>query len=813
MRCASCGFANPEGVKFCIGCGVPLQHRCPSCGVENLPQARFCGECGTPLAGRPKGKKSKGEAAKRKKTSDPGLRTSDPRPISYTPKHLAQRILAEQAALEARGSAQGERKTITALFADIKGSMDLIEDLDPEAARRLVDPALQLMMDAVHRYEGYVAQSTGDGIFAFFGAPLAHEDHPQRALYAALRMQEESKRYGEKLRLEQGVILQIRVGLNTGEVVLRSIRKDDLHTDYTPVGHSTSLASRMESLALPGSIVVSEHTYKLTEGYFEFKPLGAARVKGVSEPVTIYEVLGVGPLRTRLQVAARRGLVRFVGRQGELEQMKKALELTRAGHGQIVGVMGEPGVGKSRLFYEFKLLSQRGCLMLETFSVSHGKAYPYLPLIELLKNYFQITLQDDERQRREKLTGKVLTLDRSLEDTLPYLFFLLGIAEPTSPLSQMDPQIRKRRTFDAIKRLLVRESLNQPFILVFEDLHWLDAETQAFLMLLSESVATARILLLVNYRPEYRHEWGSKTYYTQLRLDPLGKEEAQELLTALLGDGTALQLLKQLILDKTEGNPFFMEEIVQELVAQGLLLRDAVVGAGLKPAPTVRNLTELHLPPTVQGVLAARIDRLPPAEKELLQTLAVIGKEFPLSLLQQVVAKSEEELQGLLFHIQAAEFIYEQPAFPEVEYIFKHALTQEVAYNSVLLERRRVLHERAAQALVALYRATLDEHYSELAHHYTRSGNTEKAVEYLHLAGQQAVQRSANAEALTHLTTALELLTTLPDTRARAQQELTLQIALGLSLMVTKGPAAPEVETAYVRARALCRQVGETPQL
>jgi AAA ATPase domain/Adenylate and Guanylate cyclase catalytic domain len=262
--------------------------------------------------------------------------------------------------------------------------------------------------------------------------------------------------------------------------VLRSIRKDDLHTDYLPVGHSTHIASRMESLASGGGIVVSENTYKLTEGYFQFNPLGAVRVKGLSEPINIYEVLGVGPLRTRLQVAARRGLVRFVGRQSEIAQMKKALELTRAGHGQIVGVMGEPGVGKSRLFYEFKLLSQQGCLVLETFSVSHGKAYPYLPLIDLLKDYFQITLQDDERQRREKLTGKVLTLDRSLEDTLPYLFFLLGIAEPTSPLQQMDPQIRKRRTFDAIKRVLVRESLNQPLILIFEDLHWLDAEPRPF---------------------------------------------------------------------------------------------------------------------------------------------------------------------------------------------------------------------------------------------------------------------------------------------------------------------------------------------
>src|SRR3989442_1521952 len=703
----------------------------------------------------------------------------------------------------ARGTRDGEKKPIPALLADIRASMELIEDLDPEEARHIVDPALQLMMDAVHRYEGYVAQSLGDGIFALFGAPIAHEDHPQRALYAALRMQEEGKRYAERLRREKGVNVQIRVGVNTGEVVVRSIRKNDLHTDYVPIGHSTSLAARLESLATPGAIVVSEHTHKLTEGYFEFRSLGEAQVKGVSEPVPIYEVVGIGPLRPRLQVAARRGLARFVGGQSELAQLQKALELAKAGHGQIVGVMGEPGVGKSRLFHEFKLLSQRGCLVLETFSVSHSKAYPYWPLIELLKNYFQISPQDDERKRQEKITGKVLTLDRSLEDTLPYLFALLGTSESASPLQQMDTQIRRRRTFEAIKRLLLRESLNQLLLPIFEDLHWLDSETEAFLNFLSEGVATARILLLVNYRPEYRHEWGSKTYYTQLRLDPLGKEEAQELLTALLGDGKGLEPLKPRILQETEGNPFFIEEIVQELREQGVL-----TAAGRAPLST-----DLRIPPTVQGVLAARIDRLPPEEKALLQTLAVIGKEFSLSLLQKVVDQSADTLQQFLSHLQAAEFIYEQPAFPEPEYIFKHALTQEVAYTSLLIERRKGLHERTAQAIEDLYRDRLEDHYSELAHHYNRSGNARKAVEYLGLAGQQAVQRSAYTEAISHLSTALELLQTLPDTPERAQQELSLHITLSVPLRVTKGFAAPEVERVYTRARELCQQVGETPQL
>ena len=417
------------------------------------------------------------------------LDSSSQPPASYTPRHLAERIQAEREAMEARGAPDGERKSITALFADIKGSTDLIHDLDPEEARAILDPVLQCMMDAVHRYEGYVAQSIGDGIFALFGAPIAHEDHPQRALYAAMLMQEESRKQAEQLRREKGLTLQIRVGVNTGEVVLRSIRKDDLHTDYVPVGQSTHLASRMENLATPGAIVVSEHTHKLTEGYFDFKSLGPAQIKGFTEPVHIYEVSGVGPLRTKLQVAARRGLVRFVGRQSEMEQLRRVWELAKAGHGQIAGVVGEPGVGKSRLFFEFlaaygrTALPTQRCLVLETFSVSHGKAYPYLPLIDLLKNYFQLGLHDDERIRREKITGRVLTLDRSLEDILPYLFFLLGIAEPTSPLQQMDAQIRRRRILDAIKRLLLRESLNQPLILVFEDLHWLDAETQTFLSL------------------------------------------------------------------------------------------------------------------------------------------------------------------------------------------------------------------------------------------------------------------------------------------------------------------------------------------
>src|SRR5262245_11616230 len=633
MRCASCGCENPEGMKFCEECGTKLVRACPSCGQQVRPTAKFCGECGTTLT---------------QSLPAPGAQVmvvSSQPPASYTPPHLAERIRAEQAALEARSATDGERKTITALFADLKGSTALIEGLDPEEARAIIDPALQLMMDAVHHYDGYVAQALGDGIFALFGAPIAHEDHPQRALFAALRMQEEMRRYADRVRLRHGAPLAMRVGINTGEVVVRSIRKDDLHTDYVPVGHSTNLAARMEQMATPGSILVTDYTYKLTDGYFVFKALGAAAIKGVEEPLHVYEVLGAGLLCTRLQVTAtRRGLTRFVGRQTEVEQLQRALNQAKAGHGQLIGVMGEPGLGKSRLFYEFKLLSQSGCLVLEAYSVSHGKASPYLPVIELLRSYFALAAEDDERTRREKITGKVLTLDRSLEDTLPYLFSLLGIEDPTASLQQMDPQIRRRRTFEALKKLLLRESLNQPLILIFEDLHWIDSETQGFLDVLSEGVASVRILLLTNYRPEYRHEWGQKSYYTQLRLAPLGKEEAEEFLTFLIGSDTNLTALKHQILERTEGTPFFMEEIIQELIEQGVLRQEASVG-WVMTHPTT---TTLQLPPTVQAVLAARIDRLAPDEKVLLQQLAVIGREFPLSLVRQVVPQAEEELYRLL---------------------------------------------------------------------------------------------------------------------------------------------------------------------
>jgi class 3 adenylate cyclase len=751
--------------------------------LENPPEFKFCGECGMALM-------PAREAIASAKT-----------PLSAVEPSV--RVRSEQAAADAAG---GERKTVTALFADIKGSMDLMERLDPEEARAIVDPALKLMIDAVHRYDGYIVQSTGDGIFALFGAPVAHEDHAQRGLYAALRVQEEMARYSARLRAAGNPPVEIRVGLNTGEVVVRSIRTDDAHTEYTPIGHSMSLAARMQTLAPTGSIVITEQTQKLTAGYFDLKPLGPARIKGVSDPINVYEVLGIGPLRTRLQMSASRGLSKFVGRRAELEQLDKALELARGGHGQIVAAMAEAGVGKSRLFHEFKLRRQGECLVLEAFSFSHGKASAYLPAVDLLKSYFRIADHDDERTRREKVTGKVLALDRALEDALPHLFALLGIPAGDGRLDEMDPTIRSRRTREAVKSLIIRESLNQPLILIFEDLHWIDAESEALLNLIADSIGTAQILMMVNYRPEYRHNWGHKTYYTQMRLDPLGEENAAELLTAMIGDATALGPLKTMIIARTEGNPFFIEEMVQVLFDQGALVRNGIVSIA-KP------LTSIEIPSTVKGILAARIDKLTPADKDLLQSLAVIGKEFPIDLVRRVVGKPDDELAPMLSNLQAAEFIYEQPAIPENEYTFKHALTQEVAYGTVLMERRRIIHERTAAALEAMFAATIDDHLAELADHYNHSANALKAVEYLGRAAGQAGIRSAYNEALRYARDALTRVREMPESRERDKSELRILMILSPLIVSTQGFSSSELADKIARTEELCRSAGETPEV
>jgi class 3 adenylate cyclase/tetratricopeptide (TPR) repeat protein len=760
MKCSKCRHENRTGAKFCEQCAAPLARACPNCGSQVATTAKFCPECAHPI----------------------GLALEVPAvarftsPKSYTPKHLAEKILTSKSALEGGGSGShpSERKQVTVLFADLKGSMELLADRDPEEARKLLDPVLERMMEAVHRYEGTVNQVMGDGIMALFGAPLAHEDHAVRACYAALRIQESVAQFAEGVFRSHGVPLQIRVGVNSGEVVVRAIGSD-LHMDYTAVGQTTHLAARMEQMATPGTILLAPATLQLAEGYVQVAARGPVAVKGLADPVEVYVLTGASASRSRLHASAARGFSRFVGRDAEIEQLRRTLALAQDGHGQLVAVVGEPGVGKSRLVYEF-IHSHRtqDWLILEAGSVSYGKATSYLPVIDLLKAYFKVHEREIHREIREKVTGKLLTLDESLKPALPALLALLDVPVADTHWQALDPAQRRQRTLDAVKRLLLRESQGQPLLVVFEDLHWIDAETQALLDGLVESLPTARVLLLVNYRPEYQHGWGRKTYYSQLRLDALTPESAGELLSALLGDDSALEPLKRLLIRR--GNPFFIEESIRTLVETQALTRERGVYRLTRP------IQAIDVPATVQVILAARIDRLPAEDKQLLQTASVIGKDVPSVLLYAVAEAAEDEVQRGLAHLQAAEFLYETRLFPDSEYSFKHALTHEVTYGTLLQERRKTLHARIVGAIERCYPDRLTEHVERLAHHAVRGELWEQAVPYLRQSGAKALAQSANREAVMCLEEALTALGHLPETRATLEQAIDLRFDLRTSL-------------------------------
>src|SRR6266498_4234659 len=695
MICPQCQFQNRAEALFCDECGARLEMACLHCGETNRRSAKFCRNCG--------------QAINQTATSPPTQTIGTPAPETYVPKHLAEKILASRHTLE------GERKQVTVLFADIRGSTSLLEGLDPEEGQKIIDPVLHLMMDAVHRFEGTVNQVLGDGIMALFGAPLAHEDHALRACYAGLAMQDEMRRYRKMIGQSEESGLHIGIGLNSGEVVVRSI-DNDLNIDYSALGHTTHLAARMQELAGPDVSLMSANTSRQVEGFIQVRSLGMVQVKGVSRAVDTYELIGATSARTRLQAGAARGLTPLVGRRTEIEVFKNLVEQAAAGKGQILAMVGEPGIGKSRLVHEFtRHQLSPGWLVLEGASVSYGKATPYLPLIEMLRCYFQIVDGEGNESICNRVVTHILELDNRLKDAIPPILSLLGalpdekssaaerehvwlarlqdIGEMIRRFNSMDPQQRRRYTLDALKRTCIRESRRQNLLLVFEDLHWIDHENQAFLDGLVGSLPMAGLMLLVNYRPEYNHGWSEKSYYSQIRVDPLQTSNAEELLSKLLGTHPDLSPLKQLLIKRTEGNPFFAEESVRSLVETGVL-------TGEKGAyrPGVR-IDDLVIPSTVQNVVADRIDRLPIEEKHLLQAAAVIGVIVPFSLLRAVSELPDDQLFQYLAHLQSAEFIYETNLFPSLEYTFKHALTNEVAYGALLRERRTSLHAKIVSAL------------------------------------------------------------------------------------------------------------------
>jgi class 3 adenylate cyclase/tetratricopeptide (TPR) repeat protein len=719
-------------------------------------------------------------------------------PAAYTPKHLADKILQSKSALE------GERKQVTVLFADVKGSMELAEQLDPEAWHEILDRFFQILTDGVHRFEGTVNQYTGDGIMALFGAPIAHEDHAQRACYAALFLRDAVREYANEVRVRHGIPFGVRIGLNSGEVVVGRIG-DDLRMDYTAQGHTVGLAQRMEALAESGHICLSEHTARLVEGYFRLQDLGRTKVKGVDEPVGLYDLEGVGSFRTRLDRSRARGLSRFVGRDRDMAVLEAALERARGGSGQVVGVVAEAGTGKSRLCAEFlDGCRARGIPVLEGHGVAHGKSIPMLPMLELWRAFFGIADGDGAEATRAKIAGRLLLMDESFREALPLLFDLFGVPDPANPAPAIDPEQRQKRLHGVVKRVLHDPAYGGERVLLLEDLHWFDGASDAFLETTVESVPATRDLWLVNFRPEYQSRWMQRSYYQQLPLQPLGAEAIRALLRDQLGEDPSVGALPEVIQERTKGNPFFIEEVVQSLVESGHL-------TGPRGAYRLTTAVEaLNVPASVQAVLAARIDRLPEREKQVLQTASVIGKTFSEALLGRVVASvatiGEAELSASLSALVAAEFLCEAALYPQLEYSFKHPLTQEVAERSQLRERRMRVHAAVGRALGEAG-GNLDEHAAEIAQHYEEAGDGAAAARWHRRAAQWA-GLSDPREGLRHWRRVRELAPGVQDVSERS--ELTLQACLQLlSLGWRMGGSEAEAAAVYEEGRALAERTGD----
>jgi class 3 adenylate cyclase len=673
MKCPSCQHENPENAKFCNGCGQKLELNCPKCQKTNPPGSRFCNECGQALT---------------------ALEATAPidynQPQSYTPKHLAQKILTTRSAIK------GERKLVTVLFADVADFTKLSEKLDPEQVHEIMDGCFKILMDEIHRHEGTINQFTGDGVMALFGAPLAHEDHAQRACRAALAIQKAVGGYGEKIARDYGVEFKIRIGLNSGPVIVGAIG-DDLRMDYTAVGDTTNLAARMESLARPGTVLISTNTRRLVKDYFELKALGEVPVKGKAAPQAVFELVRAGSAATRIEAAAAKGLTRFVGRRNSMAAFMDAYEKVKSGTGQVVGVVGEAGVGKSRLLLEFRRRLPRGEVgYLEGRCIHFGSAMPYLPILDILKSYFEITEGESEPATRKRVREKILGLDDKLFSILAPIFDLLSLKVQDEKYLRLEPRVKREKLFEALRDLIVRGSQERPLVIAVEDLHWIDKTSEEFLDYLIGWLATVKIMLILLYRPEYTHRWGSKSYFSRIGLDQLTLTSSAELVKAILEGGETDPQLSELILNRAAGNPLFMEELTHSLIENGSIeIKDKRYILCCPP-------TDLKVPDTVQGIIAARIDRLEESLKRIMQVASVIGREFAFRLLQ-AISGMREDLKSQLLNLQGLELIYEKSLFPELEYIFKHALVQEVAYNSLLSTRRKEIHQRIGSAIEELY--------------------------------------------------------------------------------------------------------------
>ncbi len=735
----------------------------------------FCGECGAKIG------------------------TTPPVPAApttrETPKHLADKIRQSKAAVE------GERKQVTVLFADVKGSMELAEALDPEAFSRIMSRFFNILTEGVERFEGFVDKFTGDGIMALFGAPIAHEDHAQRACYAALHLKDEIARYATELKREHGLSFSTRMGLNSGEVVVGNIG-DDLRMDYTAQGHTVGLAQRMENLAEPNTCFVSANTAALVRGYFDIEDLGEFRVKGVANPMHVHRLNGMGTSRTRFDVSRSRGLSRFVGRAADLRTLEDALEQTAAGNGQVIGVVAEAGTGKSRLCFEFlERCRAKGMRVFEGRAVAHGRNIPFLPILDVFRSYFGITSEDNDKSSRVKIAGNMVELDQKFAGTIPLVYDFLGVADPQTPAPRLDPEVRQRQLISVIRQIIRSASEKAPTVTMVEDLHWLDPASAEFLEHMVDARQGTHSLLLLNFRPEYRAEWMQKSWYRQIPLTPLDESSTAELLASLLGNHPTIGSLAAPIHDRTGGNPFFIEEVVQNLIET-----KHVEGASGN-FRLVTALDRLEVPATVKSILASRIDRLPEREKRLLQTASVIGKDFSENLLGEIAGLGPDELKSAITNLRRAEFIYDLALYPTIEYAFKHPLTQEVALGSLLSERKRKIHRALAEAIERRDPDHLEENAPLLAHHWEEAGELLMATRWNKRAAEWVAATDMNSAAR-HWRKVRTLVGQLPKDRdAAALGILACQQVLGFIWRVGKG--AEETRAVLAEGQALAAQLGD----
>jgi predicted ATPase/class 3 adenylate cyclase len=721
----------------------------------------------------------------------------------YLPKGLTEKILAQRDRIE------GERKQVTVMFCDMEGFTALTEKLGPEEAYSIMDEIYEILIHKVHDYEGTVNEMTGDGIMALFGAPIALEDAPQRAIRSSLAVHREMARFSEKMKQEgEGIPpLKMRVGIHTGPVVVGTLG-NNLRVEFKAVGDTVNLASRVEGLADPGATYVTDDTFKLTEGLFRFEALGEKEIKGKEEPIQVYRAIAPSTRRTRFDVSAERGLTPFVGRERELELLIDGFQRAKEGQGQAFSIVSEAGVGKSRLLYEFrKTVTSEDVTFLEGKCLSYSRGVAHHLHIDTLKANFDISEGDGDSEIKEKVERGLKILRADEASTLPYLLELFSVKESGIDKIPLSPEAKKDRIMEAVKRITLKGSEIRPLIMAYEDLHWVDKSSEDVLKYVLESIPGARVLMIFTYRPEFVHTWGGKSYHSQVNLNRLSNRESLAMVSYLLGTEEIDGDLEELILEKTEGVPFFIEEFIKSLQDLKIIKRkDNKYYLG-------KDIKDLIIPSTIQDVIMARVDSLPEGAKGVLQTGSVAGREFSQDLIEKVLALSETELLSHLSALKDSELLYERGVYPQSTYIFKHSLIQDATYQSLLKSTRQKYHRKIAQVLEKHFPDTMETQPELLAHHYTEAGLNEQAVGYWHQAGQRATQRSANVEAINHLSKGLEVLLTLPDTLERARQELDVQTTLGPVLMLVKGFASLDTERAYARARELCQQVGETPQL